>query len=312
MDEIEESYDDCWINEWKANDTSNMWVIEGLLCPQLTLLSGQPKMGKSTLAGHIAMSLISNQPILGRSVNAAERRVAWMGFDGGWRNETTNRWNDKSLGQIKMLQMRGLNPFAWEQLGEQLKDQGIGLLVIDHLYGLAGTINLNDAAEAAQVLMCIRPIYEKYGIPILLIAQSTKSEFSQGKAAHSNRIMGEARSLLQLYGKGKEGRRRLKVEANNFGDTTLSIVINPNECILQDGRIGNGSVDRTSPDIARKLLTSAGPEELLNATAAGRAMVRLGLAKTDNAGRTAINRLRTQQLLELTPQGIIRGEKLIA
>ena len=38
------------------------WLVEGMICPWLTLLSGQPKHGKTMLAGHIAIALINNQP----------------------------------------------------------------------------------------------------------------------------------------------------------------------------------------------------------------------------------------------------------
>ena len=39
------------------------WLIDGMVCPWLTLLSGQPKHGKTILAGHIATALINNQPL---------------------------------------------------------------------------------------------------------------------------------------------------------------------------------------------------------------------------------------------------------
>jgi len=60
------------------------WLIEGMVCPWLTLLSGQPKHGKTILAGHIATALINNEPLLGKQIKSAEHFIGWMGFDGGW------------------------------------------------------------------------------------------------------------------------------------------------------------------------------------------------------------------------------------
>ena len=40
---------------------SEPWLIEGMVCPWLTLLSGQPKHGKTILAGHIATALINQE-----------------------------------------------------------------------------------------------------------------------------------------------------------------------------------------------------------------------------------------------------------
>ena len=311
MIETKEVFDDCWIDD--VDTKSGDWIIDALLCPQLTLLSGQPKMGKSLLAGHIATNLLNGETFLGKKIHKQIETVGWMGFDGGWRTETANRWKQKATKRMRLYPMRQCNVGQWMQLGAKLVEDNVGFLVIDHLYGLSGALDLNDAAQASQAMMCIRPIYETFGIPVLLISQSTKSHWSNGKAAHSNRILGEARCLLQLHGKSKNGKRTLKVEANSYGDESIQIQLNPDECILLDGRMVNGSPDRTSPEIARLLLAEGNPLELKTLSGAGRELARMGKSANAKAGYSMINRIIRQNLLTFTPDdGVTAGDSLVS
>ena len=311
MIEVEEIFNDCWIDD--VDTKGGDWIIDSILCPQLTLLSGQPKMGKSLLAGHIATSLLYGDTFLGKSIQSTIETVGWMGFDGGWRTETANRWKQKASKRMRLYPMRQCNVGQWMQLGAKLVQENVGFLVIDHLYGLSGALDLNDAAQAAQAMMCIRPIYETFGIPVLLISQSTKSHWSNGKAAHSNRILGEARCLLQLHGKAKNGKRILKVEANAFGDESLTIQLSPSECTLLDGRTFNGVADRISPDTVRKLLADGNPNELRTISGAGRELVRLGVSTNSAAGRSMANRYIKQNLLKYSPEdGVTAGDSLVS
>jgi hypothetical protein len=235
-----------------------------------------------------------------------------MGFDGGWRTETATRWKAKASQRMWLYPMRQCNPGQWMQLGAKLKENGIGLLVIDHLYGLSGALDLNDAAQAAQAMMCIRPIYETFDIPVLLISQSTKSHWNNGKAAHSNRILGEARCLLQLQGKSKTGKRTVKVEANAYGDESIQILLSPEECTLLDGRVTNGAPDRISPEIVRRLLSEGNPIELRTVAGAGRELVRMGISINADAGRSMANRYIKQNLLKFSREGgVTSGDSLI-
>lgn len=167
------------------------WLIEGFLCPWLTLLSGQPKHGKSLLAGHIAVSLIQEIPLLGRRISGSNHKIAWLGYDGGWKQEVCERWLEKSMNQIIFCDsLRSLDPNLWGQLAVRLKQEGVTLLIIDHLYGLAGALGLNDAEHVAVIANLLRPFYEEFGIAILLLTQASKGQFSNGRAAHSVALEG--------------------------------------------------------------------------------------------------------------------------
>ena len=92
------------INEYE--DEQQDWLIEGFLCPWLTLLSGQPKYGKSLLAGHIAISLIQETPLLGHSVTGSNHVIAWLGYDPGWKQEVSTRWLEASRAMTFMPRRR--------------------------------------------------------------------------------------------------------------------------------------------------------------------------------------------------------------
>ena len=90
------------------------WLIEGMICPWLTLLSGQPKHGKTILAGHIAIALINNQPLLGKSVKPGEHHIGWMGYDGGWKTELVDRLKPKANNKIEVYApIRSIDETLW-------------------------------------------------------------------------------------------------------------------------------------------------------------------------------------------------------
>ena len=114
------------------------WLIEGLVCPWLTLLSGQPKHGKTILAGHIATSLINNLPLLGKKVRPGEHKIAWMGYDGGWRDEIVSRLKPRAKNKIATYSpIRTIDEKQWNEFAQALTTDGTTLFILDHLYGMA-------------------------------------------------------------------------------------------------------------------------------------------------------------------------------
>ena len=56
--------------EWKPKELN--WLIPGLLCNSITLLSGEAKMGKTLFAGNLARALINQTEILGKQPRQGE------------------------------------------------------------------------------------------------------------------------------------------------------------------------------------------------------------------------------------------------
>lgn len=300
------------INEYE--DEQQDWLIEGFLCPWLTLLSGQPKHGKSLLAGHIAISLIQEAPLLGRNVSGSNHIIAWMGYDPGWKQEVSERWLEASKGQIFLCDsIRSLDENLWRQLAKSLKSEGVTLLIIDHLYGLAGALGLNDAEHIAVITNLLRPIYEEYGIAVLLLTQAGKGQFSNGRAAHSVAIEGEARALIRISDKRKNGARKIELISNTCGEESLNVRLTPDLFEVTETKPSkkDEKSQRESPDIVRDFLAKANVKELGSWSGVGREIHRLGLSTSVVAGRSMSTRWRKQDLITMESGVVVAGDSLL-
>ena len=298
-----------WLDDYPAPPTD--WVVEGLVCPYITVLSGQPKVRKSTLAAHIALAVINNTPFLGKAINTKFNKVAWIGFDPGWHNELRTRCGDNAKNSI-LLQpgFTSLSLNDWTQLGELLLNQQIGLLVVDHLYGYAD-LQLNDSNEAKKVFNALNIINERYGIPIILIAHSPKG-FGSASAAHSNIIKSSARVLLELKGEAKSGARTLTVIGNEIEGEKLSIRIDQSfteflskidETQSRQDRDFKGNLER-----AKRFFAEATPEELLSIPKAAPVLIRLKVSKNLGSSKKMLHRWQDKKLIEITEAGITPGD----
>lgn len=294
-------------------DEQQGWLIEGILCPWLTLLSGQPKHGKSILAGHIAISLIQQAPLLGRNVSVGNHVVAWLGYDAGWKQEVTSRWCETAKGQIIFCDsLRSLDSNLWGQLAVRLKQEGVTLLIIDHLYGLAGALGLNDAEHVAVIANLLRPFYEEFGIAILLLTQASKGQFSNGRAAHSVALEGEARALIRISDKKKNGARKIDLISNTSGEESISVRLTPEVIEIKESKPSNKDEksERESPDIVRDFLAKANTREMTSWSGVGREIHRLGLSTSEAAGRSMSTRWRKQDLIKMESRIVVAGDSL--
>ena len=300
------------INEYE--DEQQDWLIEGFLCPWLTLLSGQPKHGKSLLAGHIAISLIQETPLLGHGVTGSNHTIAWLGYDAGWKQEVSTRWLEASRGQIFLCDpLRSLEKSQWLLLAKSLQTEGVTLLIIDHLYGMAGALGLNDAEQVAVITNLLRPFYEEYGIAVLLLAQAGKGQFSNGRAAHSVAIEGEARALIRISDKKKNGARKIDLISNTSGEESISVRLTPEVIEIKESKPSNKDEksERESPGIVRDFLAKANTREMTSWSGVGREIHRLGLSTSEAAGRSMSTRWRQQGLIKMELGVVMAGDSLL-
>jgi hypothetical protein len=299
-----------WIDDYP--DTSDDWVVDGLICPYITALSGQPKVGKSTIATQIALAVVNQIPFLGREIHCKSNKVAWMGFDSGWVKELKDRCGDNAKNSIRIQRgITNLIPAQWSQLGQYLSNMDIGLLIIDHLYGFAGDLNLNESQEANKVVNCLNAINAQYEIPILLIAQAPKNNY-RGGMAHSNILKSSARVLLEMSGTARSGKRTLVVNGNEVASESISIKIDPkNVELLHTTEVKKSKQDR---DYARnlantnKFFADARTGELARVATAISILLRLKISSSPNGARKMLYRWQVAKLIEITDTGIIRGE----
>ncbi len=299
-----------WIDEYP--ESSDDWVVDGLICPYITALSGQPKVGKSTIATQIALAVVNQIPFLGREIHSKSNKVAWMGFDSGWVKELQARCGDNAKNSILMQRgMTNLIPSQWSQLGQYLSDMNIGLLIIDHLYGFAGDLNLNESQEANKVVNCLNAINAQYEIPILLIAQAPKNNY-QGGMAHSNILKSSARVLLEMSGTARTGKRTLVVNGNEVVSESISIKIDPrNVELLQATETKKSKQDRDyaqNLENANRFFADARVGELARVATATSILLRLRISSSPSGANKMLYRWRNAKLIEITDSGIIRGE----
>ena len=304
-----------WMDEFPTYPEN--WVIDGLVCPYITILSGQPKVRKSTLATHIALAVVNQTQFLGKDVNAKSNKVCWVGFDGGWRGEIITRCDGQGKNSILFQPgFPSLNKSDWIAFGDRLIQNQVGLLIVDNLYGF-GDLQLNDHNEAKKVFNCLSLIVEDYGIPVLLIAHSPKGNGS-ASAAHSNIIKASARVLLELKGEAKSGVRTLTVIGNELAGEKISIQINQTFTDFAD--VKTRKDEKPAKDEIGLLLAQAQDfekecpvEYRKSASAAGRWMVEKGFAKKPDYGRKRINMMLDSGLLKRdgVKGQIIRGPKLL-
>lgn len=301
--------DSYWINDYPTRSLE--WLVDGVISPYINILSGQPKVGKSTLATAIALSIINGEPVLGRAVKVTGP-VAWMGYDSGWAEELRSRSQGRGQNQILMQRPFDLTcPEDAEEFGERLREHNCQLLVIDHLYGFANNHNLdiNNQLDAAKAMRGVEIINSKYEVPILLLAQAAKGY--AGSVAHSNYIKGVARVLLEMKGNSRDGLRSLRVIGNELETNDLKIRLSDETLVDFEGSdSGSKRRERDFTKIverARSALAQARPEELANLSEFGRLFHRLGFSETPGAGRQMAMRYVGFGVISNGPEGITKG-----
>jgi hypothetical protein len=301
-------------SEWE--DSSEEWLIPSLLCDSLTLLSGEPKTGKTALACHLVRSLITKIEILGMHPTQKEMKVAWMGFDCNWRREVKERLSDLSDQIYFPNTVDYKQEDEWKDLANQMKEKGINFLVIDHLYGLSAGADLDRQNQVQSVYAPVMKLIETTGAAVLLLTQAPKG--GGGRAAHSVASEGLARWLLRLTGSGKI--KKLIALGNNGEPKTFKMELTPFKIQLQSSKSTTDlyearPADGGLPDRARYIIENAPEEALLGVKQLG---IWFGSQdkgrKGSESGRSAINDLIKGGLLarEGRRGKIVCGPNLVA
>ena len=296
-------FDFQWLDEYREMESS--WLIEGFLCPSINILSGKAKAGKSTLACHVISSLLEGTPFLGVQPINFTSNICWMGTDGGWKRELFTRLRPSIVRQRRILTipMLPLDVDIWKKFGEDLVKHDVKVLVVDHLAGMSGGANLNEQQEAFLALQGIKAINEQFGITVLLISHSSKSD-NKGASAHSYLIEATGRILLQLDGETRT--KTLCVRGNEVEAKKFTIKLSPSECEFGEKVIKERKPrTKTAEDKVTKLFTEGDPKAFRSQSALGREMFRLGLAKSEEGGRQQINIWRKRNLVVRLEDGSV-------
>ena len=132
------------------------------------------------------------------------------------------------------------------------------------------------------------------------------------RQAHSYVIEAQSRVLLQLG--NQRAKKVFTVISNEYPDFNGYIELSPDKCLLTEKPVRERR-NRTAliPTKVSKLLDGASPDELLSQSAAGRALHRMNLAKSETAGRTQVINMIKQGLLQVNPdKSLAAGPNLAA
>lgn len=296
-------------------ESNEEWLIPTLVCDSLTLLSGEPKTGKTALACHIIRALVTGNPILNSQPLTREFRIGIMGFDSKWRREIQNRLPELMNEVYFVDPIHYKNIEEWGELSQEVNKLGINYLVIDHLYGLGAGADLDRQHQFQEVQLPIQAFMNDTNAGVLLIAHAPKG--SDGRVAHTMASEGFARWLLRLKGTGKT--RTLTALGNNDETVTRKMKLTPTSISLIDSgknepESSKSDADGQLPARASYILENCPIDIRNNAKAIGKWLSEQKLGIRDpESGRTAVNNLiKGNLLMRLGKKGeIVAGPKLM-
>lgn len=298
-------------SDW--NESSQEWLIPGFLCDSLTLLSGEPKSGKTSLACHLIRALVTGTSFLGEQPTQENLRVAYMGFDFKWQREVSERLSDIANSVFIATSATYKEESEWNELATLIRAEGVNFLVIDHLYNFSDAADLDRQNQVQPVLKPLMKLIQDTGVAILLITQGARGQ--GGRAAHSVAIEGQARWLLRLSAGTKL--KTLTALGNNAETKTIKIALSPKQLELTSKpaeKTDKPSSERELADRARFIIGTAPKEALRTATALGTWLSKqdIGLGNP-RSGRTAVNNLISGELLarDGLKGPIIAGPRLV-
>ena len=298
-------------SEWAQE--SEEWLIENLVCDSLTLISGEPKSGKTSMACHIVRSLVLKEEIIGFKPTDREIKVAYMGFDFKWQRETKERLKEAQNFVRFPDSATYKSSDEWDSLGDQMIELKINFLVIDHLYNYSDGADLDRQNQVQMVFGPIMRLIQKTGAAVLLLTQGARNQ--GGRAAHSVAIEGQARWLLRLSA-GKQN-KTLTAMGNNAESALYKIKLTPEIIELTEGKPVTKErkpADGGLPDRARYIMEKAPIEARESTTKLGIWLAAQNLGPNiPKSARTAINNLIRGGLLarDGVKGRIIKGPKYV-
>lgn len=300
--------------EWKPKQLD--WLIPGLICDSITLISGEAKMGKTLFAANMARALINQTEILGRQPKSGEFRVAWMGFDVQWQQEFVNSFSDISdfVWFSESINYKDID--KWNQLAKDAYVLGIKVLVVDYLCGLAPGVDLNYSHFVDEAFYPLLQFFNATKIPILLLHHANKT--GSGRAANSVLIEAKARLIGRISGPQNKKTKTIEFIGNQIETHKLSVVIKPEGVEFSEAK--PKKKEKSDSDEIGMLLLQAKvfnkecpPEMRKSAVKAGQWMVDKQLAGTPGYGRNRINKMLTAGLLKRNGEkgSLVAGPKLL-
>lgn len=178
------------IGELYKDESEIEWLVEDLLMKGgLSLLSADPKAGKSVIARQLARDVLRGTPFFGRTTKPGS--VFYFGME---EHPQVLSKSFKRLGiteQDSLMVHVGdaLNDEAFEDFREIIVDQKPALAIVDTVFDVVEVENENAYGEVKKKLRKLRQIARDSGTHILAIHHNAKSGEQNGRRGNQ-RILG--------------------------------------------------------------------------------------------------------------------------
>jgi hypothetical protein len=169
------------VDDEPLEDDKPRFLIDGLVARSLTLLYGQPKHGKSTLAMAIAIAVANGSPeFLGRKVNLdGPVKVGIIAGDPEDDIEYAKalRGNVPSGSVMTYCPQRPPQPEHWASVISEMKLWGVKLVIIDNLQAFCRDVN--DSRLVAPMLDRCDQL-TRAGIAVILVHHTSEKSTEHG------------------------------------------------------------------------------------------------------------------------------------
>lgn len=198
-------------------NTPVAWIWDGYLARgYITLLTGQWKIGKSTLLAALLSRLDGGGEVAGRPVTPGRAVVITEEWEGPW----SRRMVRYRMGETILFAFNPFNnkprPEQWDDFIKDIQELHSELpfevLVLDTLASVTPGQQESSAAAMTSLLRPLREIASASGVAILLVHHPRKGSWLAGQAARGTGVLpATADIILEFLWSGsptKENRRR--------------------------------------------------------------------------------------------------------
>ena len=233
----------------------------GIVAGSVTLLAGQPGIGKSTLLLQLAYAVAANVPVLYVSGEESAHQVGLRAERLGTQRESLQLATSVSADDVAATLVAG----------------DYRLVIIDSIQTMSTAAVASAAGSVSQITNCTNLITQaakQSNTAVLLVGHVTK----EGSIAGPKLLEHMVDVVLQLEGDTTSGFKVLRAAKNRYGSTNeaaifemhgtgLKIVENPSAALLAERQVTDGSVVLATMEGSRPLLVEV--QALVNKTSYG-------------------------------------------
>lgn len=269
---------------WTASDLLNTdwpeprWAVPGLIAEGVTLLAGQPKVGKSWLALNLAVAVAEGTTALGK-VNVDDGDVLYMALEDTPRRLASRlRKVLDGCGPPKRLAFDTAWPTltngGTEQLDRWLTDHPAArLVVVDVFARVRGNSPNNASAYDADYLAMgrLKSLADRHAVAILVVHHTRKmaSDDFLNEVSGTNGLAGSADAVLVLKRSRGQADAELHITGRDVDETAYALTFKPEAgtWTMLDGPAGDYSLSDTRRAILEFLRTNdaATPKQIADA-----------------------------------------------